>query len=555
MTKRPTFYLLILFLSFLVCLPAIVPFFHAGYFPTHDGEWAVVRLGDMFRTLRDFQVPARYSGNLNFGYGYPLFNFAYPFPYYAGVLFHFLGFGFVTTIKFLFAGTVVLSAFFMFFASRALWKSTWAGIISAILYIYFPYRMIDLYVRGSIGECLSFVLFPLLLFLTIKLINRFSFLYIGAISLSFASLVMSHNIMTVLFIPFYVVFVLIYSILINRAAIKLHFASIFLGLGLSAFFWAPALLEKSNILLSKIPIADRGLYFVTLKQFLVPTWGYGAPLDTNGFSYQLGLAHLVLFIISALFLLILLVKDKDCLRTPAAKITPVLIMLVVFYAFLLFKPSEFLWENIPLLSEINYPWIILGMLGFLISLLAGFLAKQTLGKYIVVFFAIVAILIALPYAKPEKYINNQDGYYLTNEATTTSSNELMPLWVQEMPLQRFKTKVEIIKSEGKINNLSYNSKKISFSINSISKAQVKINTIYYPGWKISVDGLNTGISYNNKQGVMEISVSPGKHVVLAKFGETTLRLISDWISLFSFFVVLLLIVAGNKHSKITNYFK
>src|SRR3989344_5590527 len=89
--------------SFLISIPILLPYFHAGYFPTHDGQWAVVRLADMYRTVKDLQIPARYSGYLNAGYGYPLFNFAYPFPYYVGLIPLSLGFGFVGSIKILFA--------------------------------------------------------------------------------------------------------------------------------------------------------------------------------------------------------------------------------------------------------------------------------------------------------------------------------------------------------------------------------------------------------------------------------------------------------------------
>src|SRR3989337_1942441 len=133
--------LTILFFSFCISIPVILPFFHAGFFPTHDGEWAVVRLGDMFRTLRDLQIPPRYSGNLNFSYGYPLFNFAYPFPYYVGAIIHYLGLGVVDATKLLFASSIPLSAFFMFLASRNIWGNNWAGIVSSVLYLYFPYRL------------------------------------------------------------------------------------------------------------------------------------------------------------------------------------------------------------------------------------------------------------------------------------------------------------------------------------------------------------------------------------------------------------------------------
>ena len=546
--------LAILFFSFCISIPVILPFFHTGYFPTHDGEWAVVRLTDMFRTLRDFQIPARYSGNLNFGYGYSLFNFTYPSPYYLGVFLHFLGLGFVDAIKALFAGSVVFSAFFMFVASRTLWKNTWAGVISSMMYIYFPYRMIDLYVRGSIGESLSFVLFPLLFYLTIKLIDKFSVVLMCSIAVSVAILITTHNIMTVLFMPVFIAFVISQIILKKKKIIKPFIVSIILGLGLSAFFWIPALLEKRNILLSQIPIADRNLYFVTLNQFLFPRWGYGLPIDPNGFSYQLGLVHLTVFIIVVLPLLFLLIMNKKYFKEYYMKIASILTISAAFFAFLLFRPSEFLWENIPLLSEINYPWISLGILGFLVSLLAGFLCRQNIGRYTMIFLGIIAVFTALPYAKPEYYFNKGDDYYLTNDATTTSSNELMPLWVKKMPLQRAEKKVEIINGNGNIENVFFNSKQINFSINTLSKTDIKINTIYFPGWKIYVDKINTQIFYKNEQGVMEISIPSGRHIVHASFEETPLRLTSNIISLSTFFILLLMIALKNKHNLIAKYF-
>jgi hypothetical protein len=553
MIKRTVFYLGVLLAFFLISVPVMLPFFHAGYFPTHDGEWAVVRLTDMFRTLRDLQFPARYSGELNFGYGYPLFNFAYPLPYYLGMIPYVFGAGFVNSIKIVFASSVFLSAFFMFLASKALWRNNWAGAISAILYVYFPYRMVDLYVRGSVGESLSFVLFPLLFYLAIKLINKPSPLLIAGIAVSVASLVTTHNIMTVLFLPAYLIITLIQASLKNKKTIKPFFISIILGFGLSAFFWIPALLEKGNILLSKIPIADRSLYFVNFKQLIIPNWGYGVPIDQNGFSYQLGIVHLAVFTIIILSLLFFLFKNREYFKDHSARITSVLVIITLVYIFLLFKPSEFLWRNIPLLSEINYPWISLGILGFLISLLSGFVFKQAIGKYITIIFAILSIIMILPYAKPQRYIDNQDSYYLTNSATTTSSSELMPLWVKQKPLQRAEKKVEIINGNGSISNLSYNSKQISFSINALSKVTLKINTIYYPGWEVRVDKVSVPISYANNQGLIEISVPSGDHVVRAILKETTLRLASDIITVVSLFMILLMVFSGNKYNSTAKY--
>src|SRR5688572_1719993 len=148
MMKRFNQSVIIFLFTFLISIPLILPFMQKGYFPTHDGEWAVVRMGDMFRSLRDQQLPVRYSGNLNFSYGYPLFNFTYPAPYYIGTVFHFFNIGFVDSVKLLFALSVIVSSLTMFLLATEIWKNKIAGLLSAVFYLYLPYRIVDLYARG-----------------------------------------------------------------------------------------------------------------------------------------------------------------------------------------------------------------------------------------------------------------------------------------------------------------------------------------------------------------------------------------------------------------------
>ena len=543
MIKRFYQPLVIIFLIVLLSIPLVLPYFHKGYFPTHDGEWAVVRMGDMFRSLRDHQFPVRYSGSLNFGYGYPLFNFAYPAPYYLGTVFHFLKFGFVDSVKMLFALSVVLSALAMYFASKEMWGNRVAGFISAVFYAYLPYRIVDLYARGSIGESLSFVFFPLILFCAAKIldaspINRYIFFGV----LSYAALIMTHNIMAVLFTPVLFVFVLLKIFSSKKTKEYLHSVLfIVLSYGLSAFFWLPALLEKHTITLSQVPIADRATYFVTLNQLLTPKWGYGLPDHPDGFSYQIGSAHIAILFILLFLLIFVWIKKKKMYKEFTTKIAAFFCGMAIVFLLLMFSFTSFLWQVTPLLKEINYPWTLLGPIGFLLSLLAGFLWLQNkFIKYIVLVLVVVAVLVVLPHAKPESYIDKGDEYYLTNEATTTSSQELMPLWVKKNPSERNNKKIEIVKGKGVISDIFYNSKKISFSIDLQSNSLVRINTIYYPGWQAFVDGKEVAISYNNRNGVMDFSVPAGKHNVKASFGETTLRMVSDIISLVSLVMLILI---------------
>lgn len=549
--------LIIFIILILITIPVIFPFFQKGYFPTHDGEWAVVRMADMFRSLRDQQFPVRVSGFLNFGYGYPLFNFAYPAPYYMGTLLHFVKFGFVDSVKFLFAISVIVSALSMYLLSYELWRSNAAGIISVIFYIYLPYRIVDLYARGSVGESLSFALFPLILFFILKIIKKpKQFIYIALGALSYAFLIMTHNIMAVLFTPVMLIFVLynIYQSTVldslspwERVRVRGKNILLFLLLsfGLSAFFWVPALSEKQNILLSRIPIANRDSYFVSLEQLIVPRWGYGLPDHTDGFSYQIGLAHLGILVTLIIYLIYDYLIMKNNINNRLIIFAGILGITLIAYILLMFSITKVIWVYTPLLKEINYPWTLLAPVGFLISLISGFLVIQNKPiKYLVIILAFISIIFILPHAKPESVIDKGDYYYLTNDATTTSSQELMPLWVKKLPNNRPANKAEIINGKGTITNQSSNSKSINFETELQTESKVAFNTIFYPGWVVEIDGKNADISHNNPNGLMEINLTKGHHIIKANFIETPLRQISNFISLLSLFSIIIILFLG-----------
>lgn len=502
-----------LVLVILASIPLILPFFHRGYFPTHDGEWAIVRIADIGRSLRDGQFPVRFSGYLNHQYGYPLFNFAYPLPSYLGLLVKQFHIGLVDSLKLLFAISVPLSAIFMFLTARKLWNNDFAGLVSSLFYVYLPYRIVDLYARGSVGESLAFILFPLLFWLVL----RNSFL----VAIFFAALVLTHNIMALLFAPILVCLAI--AVKSKQSLVYMLF-----GLGLSAFFWLPAILEKQNIILSIVPIANRALYFVKPLQLLLPQWGYGLPTDpSGGFSYQIGWPHALAFILVG----IMAVKSK--------KYFPgLLFFLGLGMILMMFSFTAIVWQVTPLLKEINYPWTLLAPLGFVVSLLAGYLGSIKRGKIVGLILVIFAIILVLPNAKPAYYFDKGDNFYTTNDGTTTSSDELMPVWVKIKPTESPSKKVEVVSGTGEITNIVSKSNSLSFEANLNTSTKVLVNTIYYPGWSFSANGQNFPITYSNPKGLMTLNLPAGDFNVIGKIKDTPDRTASNLISLVSIFLFL-----------------
>ena len=517
--KSQLFFVLI---GLIFCLPIIIPYIKSGYFPSHDGEWAVVRAGEMFREIRDLQFPPRYSSVLNFGYGYPLFNFAYPFPYYLATVFHMLHIGFTDSIKLIFAASVMGSFMGMFYLSLYFWKNKVLAFASGILYVYLPYRLVDLFVRGSIGESIAFCIYPLLV-LSLLLITSPKRRNWGIFSTAILIpiLITTHNISAVFFGIIFLAYILALCASKKYTEALFSFLAIVWGGLISAYFIFPALLEKQNIKLSKIPIADRNLYFVSIQKLIMPTWGYGTPTDTNPFTYQIGVPHICTW----LFSIVAIRRAKNFEKSLGVSF----LVLSLILAIMMFPISAFVWR-LPLLSDINYPWILLLPIGFIICFISGALTHIKYGVYISLLAALASILMFMPYAAPSKTINFGDEYYLTNEATTTSSNELMPLWVKELPTQHFDQKIV---TKGVISDLEVKSNRIYFNVVLLKPERTRINQIYYPGWKAFVNEASTPISYENKQGIMTIPLPSGNSQVMLLFAETPLRLLSNSVTLLS----------------------
>ncbi len=519
----------------IVSLPVISPLTKPGFFPTHDGEWAVVRLAEMNRELKDLQIPPRWSDFLNHGYGYPLFLFTYPFPYYLGEVFHVLGFGLVNSIKLLFLLSVLLSGVFMFLLGYEL-EGEVAGFIAAALYIYAPFRLVDIYVRGSLGESLSFALFPLLFWLSLRLIQEPNLLKLVLTSTVLAILILTHNVMALIFTPIWLIFSLVavkyYYEDINKYLFRWLVPILVLGLGLSSYFWLPALWEKKFIYLSQSPLSNLTTNFINPMEFFNSPWNYGVRP-----SFQLGWIHILIFILGILTLL--LEKGMDRKKN---LFLGFYILVSAFVLMILTLPISYPFWKLPLLSTIDFPWRLMAPITFFLSLGVMFATKRKWVRYFVYAFIVLSFFLIPNFAKPQEYFQKEDDYYRNIDATTTSADELMPIWVNDKPKNKYQNKVEVETGRADISAIDFNSKHIAFVLNALTPARLRINSIYFPGWEYTLDGNKTNIEYINSKGLVTVDLPVGTHRIAGTFGATTVRKWADIITIGSLAITLVILI-------------
>ena len=297
-------YRFIIVVLLLLSVPSIIALLKPGFFPTHDYIY-VARIQQMYEALADGQFPVRWVSG--FRYGDPTFNFYAPLPYYFGALVHAIGYGYLQTAKILYGLSFFLSALTMYYFGKELFGK-WGGLIAAMLYLYAPYRSLDVYVRGALSETLAFVFLPLIFLFALKLSKDLKAKYIVFLSLSLAGLLMTHNIMTLLFAPFFVAWIvyLVYREGSYKILVPL-LISVILGFTLASTYLLPALFERHLIQTKFLTEGyfDFRAHFVGIKQFIIPSWGYGASLwgPVDDMSMQLGIIHW-LSVVSVAFLFV-----------------------------------------------------------------------------------------------------------------------------------------------------------------------------------------------------------------------------------------------------------
>lgn len=520
--------LFLVLISIILAIPVMIPFLQPGYFSTHDGEWAVVRLAEMHREVKDLQLPPRWAGYLNHGYGYPLFLFTYPFPYYLGELFHLAGLGLTATVKLLFIFSIVFSAAGMFLLFNTWgWRS---GLLAAVLYAYAPYRMVNLFIRGSIGESMALAFFPWLFFLLKKICESPSRKWMIILSIVWAMFILTHNAMVLLFTPFMIVW-WIYHLKINKfKSLRASFFGLLTGTILTVYFWLPAIVEKSFIALSQTPLADKSQHFTTVKDLFSPVWEFGTRVPL-----QLGNIHIALLILSLVLYFAYFRKIQD-------NTVLLLFLLLSISLFMMFKVSNPFWQ-IPLLSEIDFPWRMLAVSSFLLSSLGAYILETKKSTGLLVLLFILVLMLSINKIKTFDRFVRPDDYYATNDATTTSADELMPVWAKIKPTNRPSEIVFLnnpeIESSLRISNdqLADSSTRLIFLATLAKDATLIINRLYFPGWRVLIDNREVQIDKTADTGLITFPVSEGTHDIKLFFKRTPIRIFADLISLMGLIII------------------
>ncbi len=566
---------LVLAFSLFAVLPLAGPDY---FFDAHDARHTLFFLTEFDAAIRDGVWFPGWATDQALGYGYPTFVLYPPLAYYAAEGFHLLGASKLVAIKGVWALATLGAGLTMYaYARRVMGRGR--GLLAAVVYVYVPFHLADMYVRADLAEYTAFVWLPLALLTFHLLVERPTPRRLGLAGLAYGALWLTHNVTALAFTPLlaaYVLFLLLggsrrwtglkpvqqLGDRFRRAAAALGGA--LLGMGIAATLLLPNLFERSYVNQEQWVRAGYSYarHFVQPAHLLSGAWGYapGSPGTPGGMSFQFGAVPLILAGIAVVTLARRPGRERALIAFLAAATLLILFLMLPF--------SAPLWAALPLAALVQFPWRLLALTAVTLSVLSGFSLPAHPPNLPIyqstspLLLSLIAVLGSFAYTLPQYTptpAHAEEPVFAVEFELEYSDMRGMTAWTQEMPtdsplVEQYLAGAPLVTAEAlapgaSVEMIRAGGASDELWVRSPEGTALRFYTYYFPGWRVYVDGerLPAGaLRPEGPYGLLTVDIPPGEHHVLLRWGDTPLRLGGRVLSLACLALAVGLVIAGQR---------
>ncbi|MCI0394673.1 MAG: YfhO family protein [Chloroflexi bacterium] len=575
----------------LLGLPLVTPLLRwTDSLCTHDGHLHYHRVAALRYAWESGLPFSRWLPDLAFGYGYPFLLYREAAPLYLSLLPHLLGLPLPAAINLFYTLCLLAAGWFTFLWVRDVLGPA-AGLVAAVAYMAAPYQLVDALVRGNQPESLALPLLPVLLWAGRRFILQGTAWPFVLSTLGLALLALSHNISLLLFTPLFLVYLLAVGWLRQltwRTALARLALLVSLGLGLSSFYLGPALAELDEITISQSVTARNNDYrfnFTSLAEILAPAVPEDPTLLNPPLPIRLGWAPAGLALLGVLSLL-------RAMRFEQRGHGLMMALAAVGLLLMALPLSRPLWDHLPLIEFVQFPWRFIGRAALPVAFLAGLpfaapLVDQTpqVSKgtfraptcgvfpgrrlpHLAALAVALLLLEALPglypfYCQDEPYptINTVHAYERrTGLVGVDPAGSYFPKTVQlrpdgspleadyqaGRPPQRFD--LAALPAGATADILATWPIGVQVAVDSPATFQARYLSFAFPGWQATVDGRPVPITPTVPEGLLTFPVPAGRHTVEVRWELTPLRATFLFVTIVSLagFAVTVVALAGQR---------
>ncbi len=537
----------------------------------------LLRAAQLEALLRQGVLYSRWAPTMAQGYGYPFYNFYAPLSYYVVALLTLAGLAICPALFVAFALAPVGAALGAYLLARD-HVAPRSALVAAVAYAYAPYLAYDAYFRGNLAETFAWIFPPFALWAIGRLarsegheftqvarvfpslirvhpcssmsekLPRLGSMsrYLALTALAYAAILLTHNVFALIFSPLLAAYGLTMAFTLPPASARLRrlvavAAACLLGLGLAAFFWLPALAERGYVHSDRLLVPPVFVYwnnFIDWRELFAPPQAIHPDLMNPSPMRGLGLVPTLL----GLPALVGLRRFRD--RAHRVQIAFFAVTLAL-YAWLTTASSRFVWDHLPLIEYVQFPWRLLGpaalCLAMLIGMAADLLPAKRRGSLAAALVILLLVLGALFWLDPRycpwgESFSSADAIiafeHHTHVIGTTAKGEYLPRAVEMMPEEDATTPLAL--SSVPTGTVIVQQQAVPVGAELVITATrpftATYNGFYYPGWRVTIDGNVVPIAVEPLYGRITFRVPEGSHRVSVRFGETPLRLAADGVS-------------------------
>lgn len=541
-----------------LALAAAHPFMTGSFPLTADGTLHLYRLIAFDHAAGQGDLWSRYVPGMVFGYGAPFFNYYAPLSLYPLAFFHLAGLSFVDAWL---AGMVfytVVGAGGAYLLAKG-WGGRLAGFAAAAAYTYSPYVLYDSVWRGTVAEMAALAALPWCFWGLQRLAEANTRRRFLAAVVCLTLFIPLHNVVTL----HSAVLLGVYNVFLWwdrgwRWGVFLRvFGAFGLALGVTAFFWLPALGETGYV---KINSITESLPEIDVTRNLMDLGGvFALPITADPTQLQqpvpiaLGLPQMAFALAALVF------RPGVLGGRRSGGLLLLLGGLLVILVFMTTHASAGIWQVIPLIRYSQFPWRLLGPASLLLALAAGLgvagIAERVGGRWTAGALTAVMMLYAFGWLYPTYYepppantiVDAQDFERETGWIATSSFGEYLPRWSVELPdagrlAARYAEGTVIPRLEAPdgvvIEEAAWGLTHGRLRLRAAEPQILVFDWFYFPGWYAVMDGEAAAVYPTEPHGLLAVDIPAGEHTLEVGLGLTGLQSAAVVISVVSGVVVL-----------------
>ncbi|NLL02286.1 MAG: hypothetical protein GX265_04625 [Mollicutes bacterium] len=527
----------------IVCIILIAPLLSPSYVWGHDSAFHISNIKSLVTSIS--------KGNWFFPKIYPIIanNFGYGTGLFYGQLPHmivallkicigmFFDISIIDSMKIVHFVTLFCSAFFMYLFTKKVTNKKLISLVGAIIYITFPYRLSEIYVRDAFAENITFVFLPLIFYGLYELLygKSSSKFYIPFI-IGTSALVLTHTITT-----FYTALIVFIYLLFNFKKVfkkdiikKICIALSFIFF-LTSFYTIPLIEQKLH---ANINIFTNHELFnsnnVSIRSlFLSNLFPFAGNQSMDGIVYYLLIPTIMMLLFSIYNYKNIKLDNKEMF----------LQFFIIGSICLLMTTNIFPWKYMPkMLLYIQFPWRLLVFVTFfysLSSILILITLKDNLIKPVSYFLIMIFLILSVDSINLTRLITYTEDQVNASTSGIGAINDYLPSKVlKNYEYYNHRGKDLVITSGS--GDASLNSLSVPFTNFDIyvekGPMTVEFPMLYYYGY--------TSYCTNKKKEPLEVKESKNGfvEVVFDKSCNATLNFTGSTLTKVSYYLTLLTLI-------------